>query len=568
MFSTNEAMMAGLDDYPAEEPNKVVHTSVEDAKSWSQSEPTRPIATPDEMAINYDAPPTVSQFMMNDLFLRFILGPIGSGKTTGVMFELLRRATQQAPGPDGIRRTRWAIVRNTLSQIKQTVLRDIESWLRPIVRLRVADNIIIIETGDVYCEIFMIPLDDPEDKRRLLSMQLTGIWINEFIEVDPALVPDMAGRCGRYPGPREGGATWAGIIGDSNMPNVGSEWHRLLEVERPEDWGVFVQPSGMADNAENLPYLTQTPDTLLLPVDSPVRIEQGRKYYRRLLGQHSRAWVKRYILARYGDDPDGTAVFRDTFSRDSHVAPGRVVRITVRDHAPDNEFAFLDEDIHLPPEPVVEGGLTPIPGFPIVVGQDFGRNPCAVFTQVDHRGRFLVLDEIVSVGMGLETHLTYRLRPKLMSERYREFQVIVVGDPSGVAKSQLSEESCFDLLQRLGFAAVEAPTNKIDPRIRAVERLLLQGAGNNAYFKMDEARCPKLLKAMMGLYRFGKTRTGEVHPLPEKTNPWSDLADALQYAALAAEPGYRGVVSRQVAQAFRGRAHTERRPPPPARGWT
>ena len=82
--------------------------------------------------ITYEAPPTVGKFMDSGAFARFIVGPVGSGKTTGCIFELLKHSVEQRPGPDGIRRTRWAIVRQTLEQLRMTVLLDILSWLRPI----------------------------------------------------------------------------------------------------------------------------------------------------------------------------------------------------------------------------------------------------------------------------------------------------------------------------------------------------------------------------------------------------------------------------------------------------
>ena len=82
--------------------------------------------------------------MDSEAFARFIIGPVGSGKTTAVIFELLKRCSQQAKGPDGIRRTRWAIVRQTLEQLRMTVLLDILSWLRPIATYRVSDKLIII----------------------------------------------------------------------------------------------------------------------------------------------------------------------------------------------------------------------------------------------------------------------------------------------------------------------------------------------------------------------------------------------------------------------------------------
>jgi hypothetical protein len=36
-------------------------------------------------------------------------------------------------------------------------------------------------------------------QRRLLSMQLTGAWMSEAIEMDVGLVDALAGRLGRYP---------------------------------------------------------------------------------------------------------------------------------------------------------------------------------------------------------------------------------------------------------------------------------------------------------------------------------------------------------------------------------
>ena len=66
----------------------------------------------------YSAPPTVAGFMRSTAFCRLIMGPVGSGKSTGCLMEVIKRAQQQTQGPDGVRRTRFAIVRATLQQIK------------------------------------------------------------------------------------------------------------------------------------------------------------------------------------------------------------------------------------------------------------------------------------------------------------------------------------------------------------------------------------------------------------------------------------------------------------------
>ena len=313
--------------------------------------------------INYAAPPTCARFMKSAAFGRLIAGPVGSGKTTACLFELFRRACEQEKAPDGLRYTRFAIVRQTLKQLKDTVLKDITSWLEGIAHYKVTDNTVYITIGDVRSEWILIPLDSPEDQRRLLSMQLTGAWMSEAIEMDVGLVDALAGRLGRYPSAQLGSCSWFGMIADTNMPTEGSDWHKFMDLNTPPDWQVFIQPSGLDDDAENLDWLTQTSETLKLPVGDPRRRAQGRTYYERLARGHGEDWVKRYVMAQYGNDPSGTAVFRESFRRSFHV---------------------VDE-------------LMPVVGHPLILGQDFGRDPCTVICQLDHKGRLLVLEEVIAL---------------------------------------------------------------------------------------------------------------------------------------------------------------------------
>ena len=70
-------------------------------------------------SIEYTPPPTCRSFMLSESFGRLIAGPVGSGKTTACLFELFRRACEQEPAADGYRYTRFAIVRQTLKQLKK-----------------------------------------------------------------------------------------------------------------------------------------------------------------------------------------------------------------------------------------------------------------------------------------------------------------------------------------------------------------------------------------------------------------------------------------------------------------
>lgn len=445
----------------------------------------------------YDAPPTVARFMKDDSFFRIVLGPVGSGKTVGMIFELFRRACEQKPGNDGLRHTRFAIVRQTFEQLRMTVLRDIEQWLGHVAEWKVSEKTVYITAGDVRSEWLLIPLEDAKDQARLLSSQLTGAWMSEAVEMDSNLVGPLSGRCGRYPSAAAGTCSWMGIIADTNFPTIGSDWWEICE-NPPPGWSVFKQPGGLSLNAENLDWLLQNEHTLSLPLGDPERRAQGRKYYENLAQNRNEDFVRRYVHAQYGNDPSGTAVFRATFKRAYHV---------------------VDE-------------LEPVPSRLIVVGQDFGRDPCSIICQLDHKGRLLVLEEVMADDVGLSLHVRSALRPALFQERYLGRPVIIIGDPAGRGRSSLYEENEFDLLRSEGFMSEPAPTNDPDTRLRAVEKFLIEQRQGEPAMLIDGSRCPTLVQALDGGYRFSITRTGNKRPKPDK-NEFSHIADALQYACLA-----------------------------------
>lgn len=489
-----------------------------------------------DINIRYDAPPTVGRFMDSTAMFRVLAGPIGSGKTTGCVFDQFKHSCEQAPCIDGLRHTRFAIVRQTLKQLKDTVLKDIEEWLKGVCTYKVSDSTIFINFGDVRSEWLLIPLEDPEDQRRLLSMQLTGAWLSEAVEMSVDLVQPILGRCGRYPSmgmkpdhiAREQWPTWYGAIADTNFPTENDPWHLFME-DPPPDTQIFKQPSGRALNAENI-----------------YNLPGGRKYYSNLANGRSEAWIKRYIDAQYGPDPSGSAVHKDTFKKEFHVQ-------------------------YLSPASREQGrkyAVEPSAAYPLVVIQDFGRCPCALICQIDHKGRGLVLEEIVSMDMGLEMHITTQLLPALNKERYLGKKFYVIGDPAGTAKNTQFESSDFDLLKSHGLLAYPAPTNDPDRRIAAVDNLLLQQRDGGPALVIDGDQCPKLVMAMGGRYRYPKRKLeGQRAMRPDKLHPWSDVCDDLQYFCLCIQGGFHNYIAnrlqRHVVSANVGPRHRVS-----ARGWT
>ena len=467
----------------------------------------------------YKAPPTISRFMQSDAFGRLVAGPVGSGKTTAMIVETARRMGQQSPGWDGRRYTRFAIIRQSLKDAKATVLRDIRGWFGSMADWRVSESTLYITQGDIVSEWMFVPLDEPDDVKRLLSLQLTAAYINECSETDIDLLSDIAGRVGRYPNNEFGACLWSGIYADTNMPIMHTPWADFIEKPPPE-WQVYRQPSGQSypgfnpvtgiysEGAENLAHLNQTAETIILDEDDPVRIERGRGYYTRLVSVGTKDYIRRYVDAEFGRDPGGSAVFAESFKYDFHVSA----------------------------EP-----LEPVYSRLLIVGQDFGRNPWSIICQMDHSGKLLVLEEVPGKGpmgdnIGLQQHVQQNLLPVLRQQRYAGRPIAVVGDPSGIARDSLFELNAFGLLKSLGLPAEPAPTNAIDPRLRSVESFLVRQSGGGPAIVFDAARCPVLVAGMNGAYKFsiradssgGNYSKGD----PEKLHPWSDVCDALQYVCL------------------------------------
>jgi hypothetical protein len=467
---------------------------------------------PNPNQLNFVTPPTVGRFMLDDAFVRLIMGPVGSGKSAGCFMELLRRARLQDPDSQGIRKTRMAIVRNTLQQLRQTCLADIQQWLSPIAHFKVTDATIQVrfplkDGTRVESDWMLIPLDTKADQQRLLSLNLTGAWVSEFREIKMDIIDALSGRLGRFPsaGVRP---TWHGIVAESNPPDEDSEWYTKLEIELPPNWSFYRQPSGLSPEAENVENL---------PPD----------YYENLAANANEDWVNIHVHAKYGKSLGGQAVFRASFRPDFHVVSASKIQV--------------------------------IESMPLMLAQDFGRTPAALVTQVDNRGRLVVHRELTSEDMGIEQFATTLLRP-MIYQYYQNMRTFMVGDPSGADKTGLNEMSPFDVLKQLGFNVYKAPTNLIDPRVRAVEQLLLHQVDGGPQLMISD-ECTTLIQAMKYWYRYRRKQTGVLEDKPEKTHPWSDVADCLQYAALSTNANYLGRVMRDMTPRIP-------KPAPPKGSWT
>lgn len=449
--------------------------------------------------ITYTPPNSVAGYLTSSSFISLIVGPVGSTKTTASIMKIAYHAAKMAKCKDGIRRSKCVVIRNTREMLRDTTIPDFLRWFPdgPAGVYAKTEYKFYLKFSDVECEVLFRGLDDANDVRRLLSLQVSFGMMDEFREINPLIFDALQGRLGRYPSKLDNGVgcvtdtgeSNAHLWGASNPPDQDTTWEQFL-TNPPDNTAAFFQPSGLAPEADWTQYL---PDD----------------YYANLAKGKTEEWIDVYIHSKFGKTLAGRAV---------HTA--------------------FDSKFHTSPTP-----LRPLRmGRPLMIGFDFGLNPSVVIGQLDPMGRLLIFDAMTSDGMGLTRFIATRLKPKLTEPKYLGMPVIVIGDPAGQTRAQTDERTCFDILKAAGFKVIAAKTNATVARVAAVDAFLTRQVEGKAGFLLDPENTLPLARALRGGYRYRLKKTGEHEDSPEK-NEHSHIADASQYLCLHAEGDLTGAVS-------------------------
>ena len=467
--------------------------------------------------LDFSKSPVIYNFIQSNAFVQGIMGPVGSGKSYGCCGKIFIKAVQQKPSPiDNIRYSRWAIVRNSYPMLKTTTIKtwlDLfpEStfgpmlWTPPIthhIRLPARG-----EAAGIDLEVIFLALDQPKDVRKLLSLELTGAWVNEARELPKAVIDGLTHRVGRYPTKRDGGATWHGILMDTNPMDDDHWWHKMAEKEKMSGkyaWKFWSQPGGVVPVAtEDLPEMPEANDHIfsagkwwkLNPKAENVNNLPAGYYQQMLLGK-SLDWIRCYAGGEYVYVQEGRPVWPEY--EDGSMSGPTEVDATV----------------------------------PIQVGLDFGLTPAATIGQRLPNGRWVVHQELVTFDMGLE-----RFGHQLLGElnaRYPNHQVMIWGDPAGMARDAIYEVTAFDFLRTLGLKAQPTASNDFKVRREASAAPMQRLIGGKPGLLVN-TECKLLRKALSGGYHFKRVAVGAGHErfrdAPNK-NEHSHIGDSFGYLML------------------------------------
>lgn len=474
--------------------------------------------------------PVAEAFVHDESFIKGIMGPVGSAKTTACIRAMVQSCGKQNKGRDGVRRARWCVVRDTYGQLETNVLKswwtwfpkDSGSWNGREMTHKLRWEVVNIETGsrEVWeLEVIFRAMGDHKAEEVLKGLELTGLWLNETDTLDKQVLAFGTGRIGRYPSAVNGGCAYFAVICDFNAPDIDNWVYELLvEQKLPVDRDTEKQLRDMLGHRFNVAFHRQPGGRSTNP--PPENIENLPKgyYLTQMLGMTPQL-VRRMVDNEFGAVRNGQPVYPE-----------------------------YNDDFHCSKAP-----LTPAPGVPVGMAVDGGSTPAAVFGQRMPNGQIRTLSEVVVFADSEDIELE-KLGPvqfgELCGEHWLEHYAKNAlggawGDPAAFYGND--DEFAWVALFWKGFRKVvgdvakgvklkPAPCkgNRLPERIETVRRGFTQNCGSEPGQLISSA-CKFLRKGFTAGYVLVRTSlsngTGRWSDKPAK-NDYSHVQDAKQYLDL------------------------------------
>lgn len=429
------------------------------------------------ITINYVPIPTIKAFHDNPAQIRCIVGPVGSGKTSGATHEVCRYLPQLCFERYGYRHTRWVIIRNTYRELVDTTQKTVFEWYPAGKYIAKHDTYMIYHRDlGITVEILFRACDRPEDVKKFKSLEVTGYWIDESIEVSGEVKRMLKNRIGRYP---KRSMVRFGIE-TTNPPDVEHETYNEFEWTTPPPG-----PMPQGRPKKNHVGFWQP------PFENVANLRPG--YYDDLMNDYEgeRDWIETYILAKPGMIVKGRAVING-FRRDLHVASGPLV------YAKGTIYRGWDNS---------------------------GNVPACVALQIVGSRNVQVLKEFTTEKQNIgdfTKRVVLECNQAFTGATYVDF-----GDPAGSAEySQRNGgfTSNAKIMAEMGVD-VQPSEQNFAARVDAVEHLL-----NRIDGILVDPSCIRLINGLMGGYHYPELRPGGIYADNPEKNKYSHVVEALQYA--------------------------------------
>lgn len=421
--------------------------------------------------------PTMRKFHNSGAPIRCMVGPVGSGKTTAASWELCVYLPDYCAERYGIKHTKWVIIRNTYRMLRDTTQRTVTDWF-PSGKMRKQEFTYTIFRDGLTIEILFRSCDSAKDMDQFKSLDLTGYWIDESIEVSEDVKKMIKGRIGRFP--QQSPVRFG--IETTNPPDVEHPLYSQFAWETPPDGPVTATPPLVGHVGFWQP-----------PRENEANLKPG--YYDGLCNDYrdSPDWIAMYVNGKPGIVVIGRPVYQK-FMRVRHVSP----------------------------VPLLWTGGTLYRGW-----DNTGLCPACIVGQVPTARCLQVLGEYWSDRDGIVDFTKDVVEQ--CNLRWPGAKFIDYGDPAGAAmfsKTGGGMTSNAELMMEAAGVDVLPAEQSFTARQQAVQQLLERYDG-----LLLDPSCTRLINGFIGGYHHSEIgHSGIYREEPEK-NRYSHPHDGLQYMA-------------------------------------
>lgn len=441
--------------------------------------------------------------------IEFIMGPVGSAKTTCSVFRILAFTLRMPPCKDGVIRSRGCIVHENLRALYKTAVPSLQQFFKPGApgvhyaggQDRPLQLVLRFLTPrgrevQIIADGFGITKDTMEAHMR--GYQANWGWCVEADLLDGEVPPFIYSRVAqeRYPGKgmladptaKVPGSVW----GDLNAPLISNYIYTDFEENPRPGYKLHRQPGGLDDRAENRAFVS-------------------REGYQKLAMTLPPDKKRRMVDAEFGLVGDGALVY-----------PGY------------NHTIHCSRDI-----------LQPL-DCPLRLGFDGGGTPAMIVAQYTPTGRMLWLAELTTEpGTGAGRFTEYVV--DLLQSKYRGLPVQMGWcDPSafhGVDR-QAGELAMPEMVSKaLGVPIL--PTDSNDPSMRqeSVDWFIRRGVDDQGLPYFQHCKSMKMItRGFQGGFVMEKNKHDTSDRIAFRKNPASHPHEAGQYVAYGSR-GHAGVIN-------------------------
>lgn len=465
--------------------------------------------------------PTLLRMAHSQARMKAVIGPAGSAKTTGIIWQIVLTALSQYP-IGGLRSTRVLVARNTMKMLRSSTIKSFKQTVGSLMTFKTGSSPMraflrcsLNDGTQVACDIEFISFDSEDSENVLLGYEPTIVFFDEVSELPESLIMAANRRIGRFPDPKQADPLSYQVLMATNGPrkdhwlfkwaiggmdkefalvSKGSDrpmfelFQQPPALIRPTEEGGEWRPNPMAENIENL--------------------AGGYGYYYAMLISDDES-IRAYVEGAFSDIRKGKVVF-PSFSKELHV---------------------------------IKQSSVPANGQPLYLSFDFGRTPVCLLAIATSGGRLIIVDEVMGEDMSIKTLWVESVKP-VLNAKYRQSWIQGAwGDPAGKSEAQSVDLSPYDVLLDLGVPIEDPGTNLIVPRLEAVYAMLTTLASDKKPMLQITDNCKYTIDALHQGYVYENVRgRGDVvKDIPTKSHEnWvSDLADAVQYLCLGFGAKYR-----------------------------